>query len=97
MSAQMTWTRAAEIMAERVRRSTGRAVTVENAGGGNMVAVAQAPTGSEVIVFHPEGYAVYADMAAWRDGEEAEHADGTAPLDTVTAVLPWLADAQPAR
>ena len=81
---------AAHIMAERVRRAARVPVQVENTGGGNYVARARARYGSTVVAFHPEGYAVYTDEAAWFAGGEATHQDSTRPLDTVTAVLPWL-------
>lgn len=84
-----THTAATEAMAERVRRSTGRPVQVENTGGGTMVAVAQDVSGL-AVAFHSEGYAVYADMTAWHDGSDPIHQDSTRPLETVLAVIPWL-------
>lgn len=85
MNARTTYNAGTAAMAERVRRATGRAVTRENTGGNAMVAVTTAPN-ETVVVFHPEGYAVYADMAAWDGGADPIHQDSTTPLETVLAV-----------
>lgn len=89
--APRTTTRQVEIMAERVRRSTGVTAKIENAGGGTMVAVVRVGNhGPGVLAFHSEGYAVYEDMEAWRQGDDPVYSDTTSPLETVIAVVPWL-------
>jgi len=83
-------TGATRIMAERVRRATGHACTLENTGGGVMVARWDRADGM-VVVMNEEGMSVWPSVAAWEGGDY----DGVvgvddAPFATVERVVATL-------
>lgn len=78
----------AHVMAQRVSRAVGWPVFVENTGGHTMVATVRAGYGI-VIAFWVEGYALYENRTAWREGGEPMLTGNGTPLEIVVEAVAW--------
>jgi hypothetical protein len=76
------------VMAQRVSRAVGWPVFVENTGGHTMVATVRAGYGI-VIALTVEGYALYENRSAWRDGDEPMVTGTGTPLEIVVEAISW--------